>query len=290
MRILEFIEKLPKFFVVFAGMIIVFVLGIFDYLTGPDLSFMIFYLVPVSLVAWAIGRWAGVGLSVLSAVAWILDEVLSRPSRLHPAIPYWNVSIKLGFFFVYTVVLSALKDSLAHEKELARRDALTGAVNRRFFYETARVEMNRARRYRHPLSVMYIDVDDFKKINDTHGHPAGDILLKRIAQVLYDNLRDIDTAARLGGDEFVVMFPETDIDEAKEIAERVRAGFSNVAGEYGWEATVSMGVLTYVTIPQTVDELVNGADELMYSAKKDGKNRIQYGVLGRKEGVIVFPQ
>ncbi len=289
MRVIEKLEKWSKFFIAVVGLSFAFILGIVDYLTGPELSFLIFYLVPVSFVTWGIGRWAGIGMCILSAVEWFMDDFQSSESYLHPVIPYWNVSIKLGFFFVYTYVLSALKNSLAHEKELARRDALTGAVNRRFFYETAGVEMNRAKRYRRPMSLIYIDVDNFKEVNDRYGHTVGDLLLKHVGEVMYAHVRDIDVAARLGGDEFVAMLPETDIDEAKEVADRLKAAFANAVGEHDWKATVSMGVITYVSLPPTVDELIKGADDLMYMAKKDGKNRIQYGMRGRKEGVFIFP-
>jgi diguanylate cyclase (GGDEF)-like protein len=188
----------------------------------------------------------------------------------------------LGSFFILTFILSALKNTLTQEKELSRIDFLTGLRNRRHFIELIHMEINRARRYEHPFTVVCIDLDNFKTVNDCFGHSTGDILLRLVARTIQQNIRVTDTVARLGGDEFALLLPETGRNVAEAILQKVQRIHSDIMRRHGWPVTLSIGVVTFTSPPSTVDETLRVSDQLMYSAKNNGKNSIQYEVFGTK--------
>ncbi len=163
-------------------------------------------------------------------------------------------------------------------KRQARIDFLTGVSNRRYFMEQAEQEILRTSRYDAPLSFFMLDIDLFKQVNDTYGHKSGDIVLKRMAAVCRETLREIDIIGRVGGEEFAILLPETDKAEAAEVAERLRAVLANqkVPLEAGIpiQFTVSIGVASRVSKQDNIDMLLNLADEALYQAKKYGRNRV----------------
>lgn len=160
----------------------------------------------------------------------------------------------------------------------ARTDSLTGLSNRRHFIELAELELARARRFGKPLSVMMLDLDDFKRVNDLHGHQAGDDLLRAIAATCRKTLREIDIIGRLGGEEFAVLLTESDTIQTMEVAERLRRDIADaeVAQEHGdpLRITVSIGIAILTEETATVDKLLNLADKALYEAKRSGRNRV----------------
>jgi diguanylate cyclase (GGDEF)-like protein/PAS domain S-box-containing protein len=163
-------------------------------------------------------------------------------------------------------------------EKLATTDPLTGICNRRKFTETATVELERARRYGHALSIVILDVDHFKSVNDNHGHDFGDAALRQLAQILTASIRDIDLAARIGGEEFTLLLPETDAAAAHAVCERLRGDVANqpvVCQNKSQTITVSLGVVTwYPGIGQkSLDTLMSTADSALYQAKHAGRNR-----------------
>ncbi|MBI4687377.1 MAG: sensor domain-containing diguanylate cyclase [Nitrospirae bacterium] len=173
----------------------------------------------------------------------------------------------------------AIDRSLFHERvmHLAKTDGLTGLNNHRTFYEILGMELRRSRRYNRNLSLLMIDIDDFKKFNDTYGHQAGDAILKRLADVLLKNLRAIDSAARYGGEEFAVILPETPLDAAAAIAERIRDEASRslcISRDEGLCITVSLGVSVFPEDSIDKDGLIKAADDALYMTKRVGKNKV----------------
>lgn len=144
----------------------------------------------------------------------------------------------------------------------------------------ANFEMARLRRYRHPFTVAYLDCDNFKIINDGLGHQAGNDLLKLVAIVLKSNIRQIDVIARIGGDEFVILMPETNQEGAPVAIDRLRGSLIKNLCEKKWDITLSIGVATFYEPANSVEELLKEVDEIMYLAKKQGKNRIEYRTFG----------
>lgn len=159
-----------------------------------------------------------------------------------------------------------------------RTDSLTGAVNRRFFYEVLQRELDRSRRYHHPLTIAYLDLDNFKVINDQWGHSTGDQVLRTVVESAQQQLRSTDVLARLNGDEFAVLFPETGQQAAQSAVPKLHAALLQVMHQNAWPVTFSTGVVTCLAPPAAVDELIQSADELMYSVKRSGKNAIHYAI------------
>ncbi|MFQ3664217.1 MAG: diguanylate cyclase [Chloroflexaceae bacterium] len=165
-------------------------------------------------------------------------------------------------------------------QQLATLDALTGVANRRHFFDLARREVERAERYHHPLSLLMIDVDHFKQLNDTYGHITGDQVLRAIAARLRESLRQNDVVGRFGGEEFMVLLPETGREQALQVAERLREAIGGrpvAADERAICVSVSIGVVSCGcgTSPLTIEQLLKDADEALYVAKRRGRNQIQ---------------
>ncbi len=259
-----------------AGVALVVVLGAADYLTGFELSFAFFYLVPVALVAWRAGAGAAAAISILAAVAWHLANLFAGQTVSHPAILYWNSATRLGFFLVVAFLLSRYKTALDRERAHSRIDDLTGLPNRRAFFETAGREIDRARRYGRPITIAYFDVDDFKAVNDRLGHAGGDAVLRAAAQTLARCTRQgSDLVARLGGDEFVILLPETGEDGARSAIHKIRAEARQAMERGSWPVTFSIGAVIFPDPPLSLDEMITAADDLMYEAKGLGKDRVE---------------
>ncbi len=275
-----FLHRRSRGFIITVGLLLVVTLGLLDYLSGPDVSLFVFYIAPVFLGVWFVGRGAGLLMCVASALSFWLVAELTAEHFSTRAVPYWNAAVRLGFLVAFTLVVSALRRAHEHERELARTDYLTGAVNFRHFTELAAVEINRAQRHEHPLSLAFMDVDDFKVVNDRFGHSAGDALLRAAAETIRGGLRSIDVVARLGGDEFAVLLPETGVEAAETVVRRLRRSLLGLARERRLPVTFSIGVVTWDTPPANVNEMLKSADRLMYAAKRSGKNRIRHETWG----------
>lgn len=274
---LDYNNKVPQFIAVVSGALIVFLLGIIDHLTGFEISFSIFYLLPIMLVAWLSKKRYAAIIALLSASTWLWADLASGHTYSHLAIPIWNSIMRLGLFLIVTFALSTIKRLLAEEQLFARTDFLTEAYNSRAFYELAKNEIDRANRFSRPLAIAYIDIDNFKQVNDTLGHSVGDNLLHIVVMTIKQITRSIDITARLGGDEFVILLPETGKENARIAINKILEGLLNVVKEKNWPITFSIGVVICYT-SCTVDELIKEADSLMYVVKDSGKNRIEYKI------------
>lgn len=273
------LKRRNKFLLLLMSIVFVALLGTIDYFTGYEVSFALFYLFPVSLVVWLAGEKAGFFIAIIAAATWHLANSLAGELFSNPLIPYWNAATRLGFFVVVTLILSRLKLALEHERSLSRMDHLTGVANSRAFYDMASVELSRARRYARSLTVSYIDLDNFKFINDHFGHNVGDVVLRVVGQTILRNLRSSDTVARLGGDEFVVLFPETGSDAAQMVLYKIQGLLMAEMQRNAWPVSFSIGAVTYVEAAESVNKMIQMADDLMYVAKRKGKNLIEHKVL-----------
>lgn len=273
-----FLEKQSRAAILVLGSLLIAVLGALDYMTGPDLSLFIFYLVPVSLATWFAGNTAGMALSVLSAVAWSLADILSSRAGRHAAVPYWNLVMELSAFFLASSVLAGLRSSMEREQKQGRIDYLTGAVNSRYFAELADREIQRALRYRHIFTAAYLDLDNFKTVNDNKGHQEGDRLLKLVVSTIADSIRATDIVARLGGDEFIILFPETGSDMARTAVEKIREKLLELMVANNWPVTFSFGLVTFDSAPQSVNHLVKLTDAVMYEVKNSGKDGVKCSI------------
>jgi diguanylate cyclase (GGDEF)-like protein len=277
MPLLQSLESLSRPATLVACAALVMAVGSVDYVTGNEIAFSLFYLLPITWAAWRAGFGWGLGISVVSSVVWLLADAASGARYSHVLIPIWNTLIRLSFFVIVSVLLTQLTKVIERERQLARIDALTGAVNARHFYECCDLEIDRSQRYGRVFTLLYIDLDGFKRINDEHGHAAGDRALQLLADVTRKHIRAADVLGRMGGDEFVVLMPETDLDAAMVVADKLLALGADVMRQQGWQATLSMGVLAWAQGMASTDALIGRADELMYQAKRAGKNRAVSG-------------
>ena len=265
----------PRLWLIIGGLLAV--IGVADYFTGTDISISFFFLAPIGIAAWYINRAAGMGVSITSAAIWFVVNGPALPvQEFSFAVLLWNAGVRLGFFVVVAALLSVLHQAIDRERALARTDYLTGVKNDRSFYEQADIELRRARRHRRPISIAYIDVDDFKELNDRFGHHEGDSALRAIGAALLRRLRATDVVGRMGGDEFAVLFPEAGEGEAVKSVKRLHELLTAELRGHGWPITLSMGVVTCTTTPSDITQLMKEVDALMYEVKRSGKNRVRH--------------
>jgi diguanylate cyclase (GGDEF)-like protein len=281
MRIIEYFSRqsrLSYITVITACIALISIIGYIDYITGKEISISLFYLIPVSIATWFINRWIGFLFAIIAGIVWFTADTASGQMYSHPFIPYWNATVRLGFFFTVSVLLSKLKNAFTREKELSRIDSLTGMLNRRAFYELARLEIERNRRFKRPFSVAYIDLDNFKTVNDLLGHSTGDTLLCLVSNVMKDNIRATDITARVGGDEFVILLPETDGKSALLVLNKIKDLVTEAIQKNDWPVTLSIGAATFINPPEAVHTMMQQIDNLMYRAKNNAKDRIVHEV------------
>ena len=257
---------------------IILIIGYIDRITGNELTVSIFYVIPISLATWYTDRKYGFLASIVCAFVWLAADYDQSSPIVIQFIPVWNTVIRLSFFIIITALLSALRKSMDRERELARIDYLTGAFNSRYFYELLQNEIDRIQRFGHPFTLAYIDLDNFKSVNDKFGHTVGDKVLCSVVISVRNHLRKTDVVARLGGDEFALLLPETNQESAHVALSKIQSYLLEEMQRSNFQVTFSIGVLTSICAPQTTDELVKMADELMYSVKCDGKNAIRYSM------------
>jgi diguanylate cyclase (GGDEF)-like protein/PAS domain S-box-containing protein len=173
-----------------------------------------------------------------------------------------------------------LKNALQREQEISRTDTLTKLPNRRAFYETLEAERVRSLRYRHPLTVAYVDLDNFKKVNDSLGHAEGDEVLMSVAATLRTNLRASDFVARIGGDEFAIALPQTDARSSETVLKKLQVSLLEAMASRNSGVTFSIGAVNFMEPRDSLDTLIQIADGIMYMVKTRGKNGVSVAVVG----------
>jgi len=270
-------------FVWIAGILGVALIGGIDYVTGTELRVFPLYYGPISLVAWHRGRSGAMIVAALSALSWLGSNLLAGQSFSHPAFWVANTLVQWASFAIVGFVIATLRAALIRERGLSRTNPLTSVLNSRAFYEEAGRLLALCRRTGRPITVAYIDVDDFKAVNDRYGHRAGDDLLRSVARLLRASIRPSDLLARLGGDEFAAVLPEAGPQEAAVTLERLRSLLVDALASAPRAVTATIGGVTFVTLPEDVASMVQQADSRMYAAKTGGKNRVHLEVAGAGE-------
>jgi diguanylate cyclase (GGDEF)-like protein len=260
------------------GIFLLLLFGYIDYKVTPETSLSIFYLFPVSLLTWFTDKKVGVMASLLSALAWFFIHYPSSYMENENSILVysWNAVVMFSFLFIVSYLLIELRTAKERERESARLDPTTGIANKRLFFELARLEVKKVERYRHPLTVVYMDVDDFRKINDTLGRRVGDKLLQTVAETIKTTIRETDIIARMGGDDFVILLPGSGYEPANIVIRRVHKELLHSMQENDWSTTFSIGAATFINPPKSVDDMIQRADHLMYLAKNNGKNQLKH--------------
>ncbi len=244
------------------------VFGAADWLTGYELAFAVFYLVPVSVAAWYSTGITTYGIALLAAAMWLGAEYATDHTYSAPWILYWNSAVRLMFFVVVAFLLRKLHSHVDVQQRMARTDDLTGLLNRAGFMEIAEMLGAAAARYELSLVIAVIDLDGFKKVNDTLGHDQGDEVLKAVGTTLRESTRESDVSARLGGDEFALLLPNTDLAGARAYFGKLHPKLLDNIRRYGGaDLGVSIGAVAFDRGPPPLPEALKLADALMYRAK-----------------------
>ena len=246
-----------------------------DWVSTAEIAFTLGYMLPLALAAWRLPRAAVVLVAVACAGAWLVVHEGRREIPQSTPVLVVNLVMELLVFLSFGLLLAAMRQRLQHERRLARTDSLTGMPNRRAFHAELERETERCRRYRQPFSIAYLDVDQFKQVNDRLGHAAGDALLKRVAMALQSSVRKVDLVARLGGDEFALLLPGADAIGAGVVIRRLQALLAEWV-EREFSASCSIGCLTVLRDPPGMDELVAEVDRLMYRQKAEARGTCRH--------------
>ncbi|WP_417614974.1 diguanylate cyclase [Oceanisphaera sp.] len=211
----------------------------------------------------------------------VLEMQCKNGSTFYVSTSATSLKDQQGHFAIARTSMFDISDRIRLEKELeqlANIDVLTQISNRRHFYERGEAEFQRAQRYQHALALLMFDIDYFKRINDTHGHDGGDIVLKQLASQVHDSLRTLDVFARFGGEEFIVLLPELSAEQAERVAERLRQQIADMqialpSGET-ISITVSIGFAMLSPTETHLDDFIKKADLALYQAKEQGRNQV----------------
>ena len=268
---------IPSFLKILLFMLCLFVmLGIFyiDIKFLPnEITLLLPYVLLVSVVTFYVGNKTGFIFAWIAIFFWIASS--SNFLKNLSYILYFNAIIKSIFIFLQYILIVFLKKKYQEVESLSFVDELTGLRNRRGFNIFADYELNSIKRRKESISLLFIDIDNFKKINDTMGHGEGDKVLKEVGNVFRNILRKGDIAARFGGDEFCILLSNVDKNGTQIISERIIRRFHDSCIEAKWPTTLSIGILN-TDKESNLEDLIKKGDELMYRAKMNGKNGIEY--------------
>ena len=275
-------ERRPHPAVVTAALLVVVAgIGWLDQNTGPGIAFALLYLLPVLAAGWWSGMRSALAVAAGAGAVWLLaDEAIQAETR--PSVVLWNASTRLMIFFGTGWLAARVRGSqerlaalLERERELGRVDLMTDLPNRRGFIERLMMEASRCRRSEQPICLAYLDLDNFKKVNDRYGHAAGDALLSHIGRAIRSTIRAGDIAARLGGDEFAILFWNADPKAVEAIARRLIDAVKEVGKPYpDAQLGASVGIADFQSVPDSTEEILSRADAAMYAAKSEGKGKL----------------
>ncbi len=251
--------------------LIVALIGVLDAATGIDLSIQILYLIPCGLLAWKASRASSLALSAISAGVWLMADAYSGHSYSHPVFAISNTLTLFFFLAASCIMFSAVSAALARETKNSRVDHLTGLWNARALHELAERELASSHRDASSVTVAYLDLDNFKHVNDTLGHLKADELLKVVACALRGALRGGDAVGRLGGDEFAILLPRTPRVAAEAVLARALSAVRAATLDAGFSVSFSLGSVSTEGLPASFETLLRLADHSMYEVKATGK-------------------
>ena len=249
---------------------VISLLGMLRHATEAEYAFASAVIIPVVFVAWTGGLGHGIAVSTLAAGVWIFADLRSGREFGDAWIPLVNGLTRLATYSFVSYLTAQARKLLRLQVEMATHDSVTGLLNQRAFLELGQSEAQRAARYAHPMAVAFLDLDEFKQINDTLGHVVGDEALRAVGAALKRTLRATDSVARLGGDEFAIVLPEIEekaaVRTGRKIATRVTAALKRFP-----PASASIGVVWFEQPEGEFEPMLEAADALMYEVKREGK-------------------
>jgi diguanylate cyclase (GGDEF)-like protein len=268
------LRQLPPWAIFLLALLLMFGIGLLDYAFGPEISLSFFYILPVGIATWYGSRELGVLCAVLSDLPLLVEQLGKDSFSNRPGFLLWTLFLQTGTMLVVVVLQDKIRALLQHEAALARIDALTGLLNRRGFIERLDYLVHLAAREHIEFALAYIDLDDFKQVNDRYGHEEGDRALRVTAHILATATRHSDVAGRLGGDEFALLLHGVDQDRAAYLMREMHELFRRTFKRERLALTCSIGCVAFkCTIPD-VATAIRAADALMYEVKRRGKDSV----------------
>jgi diguanylate cyclase (GGDEF)-like protein len=267
--------KQNKWLVLIIGLAFLAIAGICDYLTGPEIDFALFFLIPVSLVTFYIGPKTGFTMAILSGMVNLLADLSWGKIILPWYIPLWSAVTHTLTYLVVALILDRLAAAWRREHILAMTDYVTGVSNARHF-DAVLAQVSQLTPQ--SLTVIFLDVDNFKRVNDTYGHLTGNEILAILAETIQASLRASDVVGRVGGDEFACLLMGVCQAEAVEVVTRLQSTLVDKMKQNGWPVTFSIGALFCEDTPALPENALQQADSLMYEAKNNGKNQVRFGI------------
>lgn len=255
-------------------LVAIFLLGLLRIKTNTELTFSSVALLPVIVIAWIEGKRSGLIMAIVGAAMWLVGDLASEREFGVEWIPWANAMTRLITYGVAVLLVARIRLQFDREHKNATHDSLTGLQNRRAFLDAGAAEVDRAKRYAHPLAVVFLDLDDFKQLNDNEGHDAGDAALRATAKALLRALRTSDRVARIGGDEFAVLLPEAGYEAAVDAGRKIFVAV-NAALDAFPPARISIGVAWFGQADRVFPAMLKAADGLMYEVKESGKHNMR---------------
>lgn len=250
-----------------------------DWLSGERYTVYVLYFPIVALSCWLLGFRAAIVFSFFGSILWIVDDIFSPPEPIPYLAKYWQASTRFVVFIAFAYALNRLNRAMKHEYHLSHFDELTGLSNRATLFGSGPRDLARCRRTGQPLTAIFIDLDEFKKVNDQRGHAEGDRVLQVVADCVRYTSRKSDLMARIGGDEFVILAADMNFESARTFTHRLLKNLRTAMSKGKWPVTFSIGAATYNFPPDTVDELIKTADELMYTVKRTKKDSVRHELI-----------
>jgi len=253
------------------GLLLTGAIAFVDVQSGPGFRVFPLYFIPISLGAWVARRTGATVFALLASVSWGVSNWSWHEHEVHFATNVLTQLVAFGSVAALTASMRRNYDVAVHTSMI---DALTGLANIRGFYERFGAALELAQRRSDPLALVYIDLDDFKAVNDAEGHAEGDRVLQALATAMREGVRKTDVAARLGGDEFALVLTDGTREATEKAVRRLRERFDEVTDERGWPVRLSVGALVLDPVERDVRlvDLMREADALMYEAKNEGKD------------------
>lgn len=270
----NYFNKSPKWAIFIGVVIFIVILTVLNFYTRSEVALSILLIVPIYIVAWYVGPFPAIIISFIAALSWDINDIYSGMAFSHYVVPYFNTLIRFNVFTIISLFLLEIRRQLNQVGYLANTDGLTGLANVRCFYENVNTQAEGNRRYKHPFSIAYLDIDNFKQINDTSGHDTGDRVLRDVATTLKTNLRSTDIIARMGGDEFAVLLPESDYKGCAVVLKKIFKNLHATMELNRWPVTFSIGAITFREAAVDCNHMTKAVDNILYEVKKSGKNRI----------------
>lgn len=256
------------------GIGVLFLLGVLRTATDADFTFTSLAILPVLAIAWIGGKNNGLFIAALATAMWSVADIVSARQFSAQWIPWANAATRLMTYSLVVLLTSQIRLQFKREHIHATRDSLTGVLNRRAFFEAGAAEVEHPKHDTHSLAVIFLDLDDFKQLNDSKGHDAGDAALRATAKAMLGAVPSCNCVARLGGDEFAVILPEIEYEAAVEAGRQIYTAVNTSLADFP-PVTGSIGIAWFEKIDRVFPAMVKAADELMYEVKESGKNNMR---------------